>query len=302
MKTAWTLTFRILALLLTGAPILRADALAPEAPPPPFRVVSSLYPLQVALLNIIGQAPGVTLHNLTPPHTGCLHEYQIAPNDLARLAEADLFVINGGGMESFIERTLVQLPTLRILNAGEGLEAPAGSPAAGNSHYWVSPTLHLRQVTRIADGLAQADPARAGLYRRNASNYCARLDAVRHEGRIALAALSRREIITYHDAFAHFAAEFDLHVAAVIAPEHGAQPGARDIARIADLVRARSIPALFTEPQFPALAAQTIARETGIRVFTLDSGATGPLEPDAYINTLRANFKTLCEALRPAAP
>jgi zinc transport system substrate-binding protein len=294
-RSAWWVPL-LLAGTLVAAPVAPTDT--PASAPHPLRVVTSFYPLQIAALNIIGDTPGVTLRNLTPPLTGCLHDYQMSPADLVALAQADLFIINGGGMEAFLSQATRQLPHLRILNSGEGLEAPPSSPAAGNSHYWVSPALHLRQIARMADGLAAADPRHAAEFHRNASNYSARLSFLRDEMHASLGGIKHREIITFHEAFAHFALEFGLNIIAVIEPENGSQPSARELSQTIDIVRSRHIQALFIEPQYPAQAAQTISRETGVPVFTLDSCATGSVTPDAYLNLMRANLKTLREALK----
>jgi zinc transport system substrate-binding protein len=262
------------------------------------KIVTSFYPLRIAAMNVIGNIPDVTLHTLTPPQTGCLHDYQLAPADLVALSQADLFIVNGGGMEAFLSQATRQLPRLRILDSGEGLQALPPSPAAGNPHYWVSPSLHLRQIAQIAEGLAAADPRHAAEFHLNASNYAARLSLLRDEMHSALAGIQHREIITFHEAFAHFALELNLNIVAVIEPQNGSQPSARELAQTIDVVRAHKIRALFIEPQYPAQAAQTISRETGVPVFTLDSGATGPVTPDAYLNLMRANLKTLLEALK----
>lgn len=288
------LTSLVSALLFAGRLTAEETPVASTS----LRVVTSFYPLRIAAMNVIGNIPDVTLHTLTPPQTGCLHDYQLAPADLVALSQADLFIVNGGGMESFLRQATRQLPQLRILDSGEGLQALPPSPAAGNPHYWVSPSLHLRQIAQIADGLAAADPGHALEFHRNASNYAARLSLLRDEMHSALAGIQHREIITFHEAFAHFALEFNLNIIAVIEPQNGTQPSARELAQTIDVVRAHKIRALFIEPQYPAQAAQTISRETGVPVFSLDSGATGPVTPDAYLNLMRANLKTLLEALK----
>jgi zinc transport system substrate-binding protein len=300
MIPAFNLSVRWIPLFLAGAlaAVPAAPADTPAAPPARLRVVTSFYPLQIAALNVIGDIPGVSLHTLTPPHTGCLHDYQMTPLDLTALAQADLFIINGGGMEAFLSQAIRQLPHLRILDSGEGLQALPPSPAAGNPHYWVSPALHLRQIARIADGLAAADPSHAQEFHHNASNYAGRVSLLQGEMHTALAGIKQREIITFHEAFAHFALEFGLIIVAVIEPENGSQPSARELAQTIDVVRAKETQALFIEPQYPSQAAQTISRETGVPVFTLDSGATGPVTPDAYLNLMRANLKTLRKALQ----
>ena len=87
-----------------------------------FVVVTSFYPMYIATMNVIGDTEGVTLKNLSEPQTGCLHDFQLTPADMKLLSTADVFVINGGGIESFMEEIAKQYPDLVIIEACEGLE------------------------------------------------------------------------------------------------------------------------------------------------------------------------------------
>ena len=87
-----------------------------------FVVVTSFYPMYIAAMNVIGDIEGVTLKNLSEPQTGCLHDFQLTPADMKLLSTADVFVINGGGIESFMEEIAAQYPDLVIVEACEGIE------------------------------------------------------------------------------------------------------------------------------------------------------------------------------------
>ena len=259
----------------------------------PFRIVASFYPVYIATLNVAGGVPGVEVIDMAKPSTGCLHDYQLTPADLKTLTGASVLVINGAGMESFLDKALAQVPGLRTINASEGIEL-----AGGNPHVWVSISLAMKQVENIANGLAAMDPAHAELYRRNSAAYRARLDALRVKMHDALKDLRSRDIITFHEAFPYFAKEFDLRIVTVIEREPGAEPDARELARTIDTVRKAGVKALFAEPQYPAKAADTIAAETGARVYTLDPAVTGDLDPDAYLKIMGRNLSELEKALK----
>ncbi len=276
----------------------------------PFSVVASFYPLYIAALNIIGQTPGVTLSMLAPPDTGCLHDYQLRPQDMAALERCDLFVINGAGLEAFLGDITQQYPTLPLVTATDGIallpyEETGASPDddhehehdGQNPHAWVSAALYIRYVENIRDGLVRADPAHGDTYRRNAAAHIDRLNRLNDDMRRELKALPNREIVTFHEAFAYFAKEFDLHVAAVVQREPGQNPSPKELADTIDLVRQAGVKALFAEPQYAPAAAETIARETGARIFSLDPVVTGEMTPDAYETAMRQNIETLKQAL-----
>ncbi len=272
------------------AVLLAARAGAAEDP---LRIVTSFYPIHIAVLNVARNVPGVEVINLTPPVTGCLHEYSMTPQDLRTLAQADAFVINGLGMESFLDDAVKRLPYLRVIDASQGIK-----PLDDNPHVWVSVTLAIQQARNIADALEEFDPDHAERYRANADAYIARLDALRRKMREGLDGVKNRNIVTLHEAFPYFAREFGLRVVAVIEREPGSEPSARELAQTIDIVRQTGAPALFAEPQYPAKAIDTIAAETGAKVYTLDPAVTGPMEPGAYLGIMETNLETLIAALK----
>ena len=85
-------------------------------------VVTSFYPMYVAAENVIGDVEGVTLENLSEPQTGCLHDYQLTAADMKLLSKADVFIVNGGGIESFLSDVAESYPNLKIIQACDGIE------------------------------------------------------------------------------------------------------------------------------------------------------------------------------------
>ena len=99
-----------------------------------FVVVTSFYPMYIAAMNIVGDTEGVTLKNLSEPQTGCLHDFQLTPADMKLLSTADVFIINGGGIESFMEDIANQYPDLVVIEACEGIELLCETDAHGHEH------------------------------------------------------------------------------------------------------------------------------------------------------------------------
>ena len=78
-------------------------------------VVTSFYPMYIATENVAGDCTAIEVKNLSEPQTGCLHDLQLTPEDMKLLSTADMFVINGGGMESFLDDVTKQYPKLNIV-------------------------------------------------------------------------------------------------------------------------------------------------------------------------------------------
>jgi zinc transport system substrate-binding protein len=282
----------LLLLLLAAAPATFAGAKGE------FRIVCSFYPMYVMALNIAGETPGVSVECMTPATVGCLHDYQLTPGDLKRLGAADVFVANGAGMESFMEKAVRQAPRLKVIEASKGLKLVAND----NPHVWVSISGAIGETKNIAQGLAAADPAHAAAYEANGAKYVAKLEQLRQQMHAALDGLKHREIITFHEAFPYFASEFNLQVVGVVEREPGSEPGAGELARTIALVRNKHVQALFAEPQYPEKSAEVIHRETGVPVRILDPAVTGPMEPqqarDSYLEAMRKNLAVLVAALK----
>ena len=276
-----------------------------------FTVVTSFYPMYVLTQNIAAGIDGVEVVNMADQGVGCLHDYQLQTRDMVKLEGASALVINGGGMEQFMEKVFALREDLPVIDAGAGIEMlcsghehdhghgeEAHTDEAKNAHVWLDPKLAIVQACRIAEGLAAADPANAEAYLANADAYALRLTALDEEIGAMLAPYAGREIITFHEAFAYFANAYGLHIAAYIEQEPGQEPSTRDIAKTCDLVTELGIGALFIEPQYPARAAETIARETGASVYTLDPVVSGDGSAESYERAMRSNAAILAEALK----
>ena len=270
-------------------------------------IVTSFYPMYVMTLNITDGVDDVQVTNLTEATTGCLHDYQITTSNMISLSHADALVVNGDGMENFIEKAINTYPDLKIINASEGIKESHEEllheeddehhhDHGENSHYWVSVSLYIEQVKNVEKELIKLDPTNEEQYKTNAEEYIKKLETLKDKMHQALDGIENKKIVTFHEAFLFFAEEFDLDIVAVIEREPGTYPSAREVATI-DLIKEKDVKAIFSEPQYSKSAADTIARETGINVYSLDPIVTGKLYKDAYIDLMEENLKTLIDAL-----
>ena len=115
------------------------------------------YPMYVAAENVIGDVEGVTLENLSEPQTGCLHDYQLTAVDMKLLSKADVFIVNGGGIESFLSDVAESYPNLKIIQACDGIEllqAAEGTEDVDSDEAESEEHLH---ETETADTKAESD-------------------------------------------------------------------------------------------------------------------------------------------------
>lgn len=264
-------------------------------------IVTSFYPVYIATINITKGIAGVEVINLTKPQTGCLHDYQLTPEDMKTLEKANIFVVNGAGMEAYLQKAVQRYPQLKIIDASKNIALIKDDHGEENPHVWVSISNAILQVENIAAQLSLLDPVNAADYQVNAADYIERLTGLRNKMHRALENVSQRNIITFHEAFPYFAQEFNLHITAVIEREPGTELSPQEMNNICEKIKESKAPALFVEPQYPAKAAETIAKETGAKIYMLDPGVTGQAKPeayDAYINLMEQNLQILQEALK----
>ncbi len=265
-----------------------------------YRVVTSFYPMYITALNVTKGIEGVEVINMTKPQTGCLHDYQLTPEDVKTLDKADVFIINGAGMESFMEKVINGRKNLHIIDASRGIELLKDSSGEENPHVWVSVSDAIEQVNNIASQLAQLDGKHAEQYKENAKTYIDKLEQLKREMHDEIDSSENKNIVTFHEAFPYFAKEFNLNIVSVIEREPGTEPSPKELETTIKQIKDLHIKALFAEPQYPAGSADTIAKETGTKVYTLDpvvSGEANSNAADDYINIMKNNAKVLKEAL-----
>lgn len=127
MKNKYVFTAVLLAVILFVGSVLttiyvRTEQKQEQAKGGNLLVVTSFYPMYVATENVIGDVEGVTLENLSEPQTGCLHDYQLTAEDMKLLSKADVFIVNGGGIESFLSDVAESYPDLKIVQACDGID------------------------------------------------------------------------------------------------------------------------------------------------------------------------------------
>lgn len=275
-----------------------------------FAVMASFYPLYTAALQVAGGIDGVTVSCLTQPQTGCLHDYQLSPEEMIALKNADILILNGAGAEAFLDSALSQLPGLRVADTSEGISLLEGSghehehdseeteeehAHAVNEHIWMSPARYARQVENLRDALAGADPAHAAAYRANADRYLEKIREVEARAAGLAQELAGRDCVTFHDSAAYLAADLSLHVTASlsIGEESGASAG--ELAAAADALRGRDVLLLY-DGQYPVeygYLADYAASSRSVVLDTAVKAADGGDPADRWLEAMDQNLHLL---------
>lgn len=275
------------------------------------RVATTVAPITSIVANIGGDLVQVT--GLVPEGTNS-HTFEPPPSAAATLAEADIVFVNGLKLEDpsrdLAEENLKD--GAEIVSLGEQTITPdeyiydfsfpedGGKP---NPHLWTNPPMAKRYAEIVADTLAAADPENAPAYKANYGAFAAKVDALDAAMQQATATLApeRRELLTYHDAYAYFAEHYGWTVIGAIQPSDFADPTSRDVAALIDQVRGERVPAIFGSEVFPSPVLEQIGRETGaeyVDVLRDDDLPGEPGDPEhSWLGLMRFDFTTMVDAL-----
>lgn len=294
-------------LALAGAAYFTMNESTPRAPAKTNkrRIVASFYPLYYFASQISGDRAEV--YNITPAGAEP-HDYEPTPQDMARIEDANLLILNGGNFEAWGKRVRDgrRGAGVAVVAVGEALAgqktSDGDSVAINDPHVWLSPALAKKEAEKIADSIKLIDPAGAGYYEANAADLARRLAALDRDFRDGLSRCADRNIITSHAAFGYLAREYGIMQTPISGLSPDEEPTALKLAEIADFVKKNQIKYIFFESLVNPKLAQTIAEETGAEALPLNplEGLTAEEEAGGqdYFTVMSENLATLQTALR----
>lgn len=272
------------------------------------KAAATTYPVYLLAQAVTDGIDNVSISLVIDQQVSCLHDYTLTMRDMEAVERADVLLINGAGLEDFLDdvldgRTTIDCSTgIELLSSGEEQEEASDHNYKDDHdheqdpHIWMDPRNAAIMAQNLAEGLAQIDPGHADAYRANADAITTDLTSFRQE---LLNELNGKTInlITFHDGFSYFAESFGLHLLAAVEEEEGSEASAKTIVEITQLVNKYQIPVIFTEVNGSNATAKAIARECDIQVDSLStcmSGEGGGLA--AYKAVIQSNIETILEA------
>ena len=296
-------------------------------------VVTSFYPMYIATLNIVDGVEGVRLENLSEPQTGCLHDFQLTPEDMKLLSTADVFVINGGGIESFMSDVAKAYPKLDVVEACEDVallseddadsdhdhdhdadaesdsdhdhdhEADAESDSAHdhdhgdeNAHAWMSVPRYRTMVQTIASRLAKKDAKHADEYYANAKAYDAKLAVLEEKINSIKSLTNGQNIIIFHEAYAYVADDFSMNACYLLDLDEERSVSAGEIKQVIGAIKDDGVSVILAEELYGKSMGDTVSRETDVHVIYIDPLNRGEYDKDSYLDGMEHNIELIKEA------
>lgn len=306
-----------------GATPASASGLSPQAlasKPPKNALVTVSFLADIAQ-NVAGNR--YKIDSLIPAGTDP-HTFEPTPADAVRVANSDLLIVNGAGLEEFLEPLLKNSGQRHLIEAAAGIpsrehheneasdhkhedekKAKEGDHHDGDPHFWLDPNHVVQYADNLQKGLSNIDPEGVEGYIANARAYSAKLKELDSwiSEQIAQLPQERRLLVTNHESFGYFADRYGFRMVGAIIPSvgTGASPSAQQMAQLIDQIKKTGARAIFLETGANPQLAQQIARETGVRVVTtLFTHSITPPGGDAptYIDMMRYNTRAIVDALK----
>jgi len=286
-------------------------------------VVTSFYPMYYLASEIGGDRANVI--NVTPSGSEP-HDFQPSTKDLAKMSDADILILNGGGVEAWGDAVTQNLASssVQIIVAGEGLfredshenehaeehanEQPGESTheehdhGSTDPHVWLNPVLMKEMASRVANSFVEKDPLNKVHYLKNLETLSLKLDALDSLYREGLASCSTKNIVTSHEAFSYMAERYGLTQVPINGLSPDAEPSASELAKVSDFARANNVKYIFFETLVSPRLSETVAKEIGAQTLVLNplEGITTKESKEGknYITVMEDNLRNLQIALQ----
>lgn len=260
------------------------------------KIVTSFYPMYVIAENLVDGASNVELTNMTDVNVGCLHDYTLKTEDIKKVENADIFISNGLGMESFIGKLIEANQDMDVIDSSVSIENPISHENETNPHIWTSIDNYLEQVQTVAIELKRLDPENEAIYEANRRAYIAKLNRLKNEFNNQLEDLKDERAICLNEAFEYMAKDIGLQLTSIQTDHEESTMSAETLRNIIDIANSQDIKIIIIDKNDNRANAETIANETDAEIYVLNSGLTGNLDKDAYINAMKENIEILKSA------
>lgn len=279
-------------------------------------VLCTTFPVTLLAKAVIDGVGGYKVTTMLPAAIGCPHDYALTPQDMRKLAKADVIIINGLGMEDFLDGAIPRVNRKAlVVDSSKGVKGllpfrdseeecsehghehrhEHKHEHAWNEHLFAAPGTAAELVRRIAEELSVKFPEDSVKFSENAKKYQDALLNLDKEYRAFGKSIpaEKRNIAVQHGIFDYLASALGLHVTEYLQPHTGSEPSAAQIREMTAHLKRHGASAILAEKNYPSKVTDLVSRETKIPVLTLsvqpESGAT----PEAFLKLHRDNLEAM---------
>ena len=257
------------------------------------KIVTSFYPIYIMTANITRDIPDVELLNMSEANVGCLHDYTISTTDMKKIEKANIYIQNGLGLENFMDKIISTYPNLKIIDSSINVSDKIQDENETNPHIWTSIENYTKQVETICKKLCKYDSKNAEKYKANCENYLQKINQEKQKYECELQKLNGEKVICLNEGLEYLLKELKMQVTQVETNHEESTMSAETLKNLIEKMKNENIKIIVVDKDDNIKNAETLANETGAKIYKLDSGLTGETNDNAYIDKLEANFLVL---------
>lgn len=254
------------------------------------KIVTSFYPMYIIAENLLEGTNNTELVNMADVNVGCLHDYTLTTEDMKKVENADIFIVNGLEMENFLDKVINLNSNMHIIDSSTNIQNLIKDEDEINPHIWTSIDNYILQVKNISKELQNKDNLNEEIYKENEEKYVEKLENLKEEYLEASKELEGQKAIILNEAFEYFAQELKIEATTIKTDHEESTLSAETLKNIIEKVKEENINIIIIDKNDNKSNAETIANETEAEIYKLNSGLTGSLEKDAYIKAMEENL------------
>lgn len=263
-----------------------------------FKIVTSFYPIYIIAENVTEGASNIELENMAELNGGCLHNYTLSTSDVKKVEDADVFIENGVGLENFTEKLLQIYSNVKIIDSSREIQDIIKNDEEQNGHIWTSLENYKKQVENIAYELSNYNTENAEIYRKNASQYIEKIEELENSYKEELNNISGEKVICLNEAFEYLGRDLNLDMIMVETDHEESALSADKLKSLIEQAKESNIKAIIVGEDDNTQNAQTIASETGAKIYKLKTGMNGDYTKDSYLDDMKYNLEQLKEIVK----
>lgn len=214
------------------------------------------------------------VNNITPAGAEP-HDYEPTAQDMARIEQSKLLILNGGKLETWGDKIKENLngAEVMVVIAGDGIVTQRlieNGKSIRDPHIWLSPLLAKREVETILNGFIRVDPKNKQYYVTNTNNLLFQLDALDSEYRQGLIQCNQKDIITSHAAFGYLTKAYGFNQVSISGLSPDSEPSIKQIAKVSQFAKNHNAKYIFFESLVSPKLSETIANEVGAKTLILN--------------------------------
>lgn len=293
-KKWWILLGIILVIIVViGIVIAIPKETKPKEENGNFKIVTSFYPIYIMTANITQGTQGIEVMSLTQNNVGCLHDYTLSTQDMKKVENANVFIQNGLGLENFIDKIITTYPNLQVVDTSTNVMGRIEGAEGTNPHIWTSIENYTKQVQEITQKLCEYNPENTKIYTQNSETYLKALNDLKLKYSTELHYLNGAKAICLNEALTYLAKDLQMEVLELSTNHEESTLSAEVVKSIIEKMKQENIKIILVGAEDDLKNAQTLANETGAKIYKLETGLTGSTSKDAYLNSMTGNLEIL---------